>query len=374
MKIFFDHQIFAMQQFGGISRYFNELTKIEHDNIGIIKLDPSLLKDPEAEKKSRKVRTDLYSRGINYVKRRVLPPKKPVADKGALKLRYLISQSEFDIFHPTYYDPYFLEYVKKPYVLTVYDMIHEIFQEYFSISDPTSRNKRLLCENAAAIIAISENTKKDLVEIFNIPESKVHATQLASDFNKVLPATPLNGEGLQNFILFTGTRWGYKNFYFCVTALSEILKKDPALKLLCTGHPFDIQEQEFFRDLGIQNQVVHIYLKDDRELAWAYQRASLFVFPSLYEGFGFPVLEAYASGCPVISSGAGSLKEVGGDGSLYFNPKNLLEIRTAAQQALYDKDVREKMIRKGKLMFEKFSWDKCRMETMEVYKSVLNHG
>ncbi len=251
-------------------------------------------------------------------------------------------------------------------------MIHEIFQEYFSISDPTSRNKRLLCENAAAIIAISENTKKDLVEIFNIPESKVHATQLASDFNKVLPSTPLNGEGLQNFILFTGTRWGYKNFYFCVTALSEILKKDPALKLLCTGHPFDIHEQEFFRDLGIQNQVVHIYLKDDRELAWAYQRASLFVFPSLYEGFGFPVLEAYASGCPVISSGAGSLKEVGGDGSLYFNPKNLLEIRTAAQQALYNKEVREKMIQKGKTIFEKFSWEKCRKETMEVYKSVLN--
>ena len=118
---------------------------------------------------------------------------------------------------------------------------------------------------AAAIIAISENTKKDLVEIFNIPETKVHATQLASDFNKVLPSIPQNGEGLKNFVLFTGTRWGYKNFYFCVTALSEIFKNDPNLKLLCTGHPFDIHEQKFFKDLGIQDQVIHIYLKDDRE-------------------------------------------------------------------------------------------------------------
>src|SRR5579864_7500236 len=108
MKILFDHQIYILQQFGGISRYFNEVAKIEHNEVEIEKIDSDLIRKLEAETKPRKVKTDLYSRGINYVKRRVLPPKKPMFGKTALKVRELITQSEFDIFHPTYYDPYFL--------------------------------------------------------------------------------------------------------------------------------------------------------------------------------------------------------------------------------------------------------------------------
>ena len=109
---------------------------------------------------------------------------------------------------------------------------------------------------------------------------------------------------------------------------------------------------------------------NDQELAWAYQHAELFIFPSLYEGFGFPVLEAFAKGCPVIASNGGSIPEVGGDGALYFNPKNIKEIREVAGQVLYNKALKKELVEKGAAVFKKFNWEKCRQQTIEVYRSL----
>jgi len=364
MKIFFDHQIFELQQFGGISRYFNEVMKIEDQGVEVEKLDLA------SESVIYKQPTDLISRGKNYLKRKTGLGKLPVQEDIALRIKRKINDTQFNIFHPTYYDPYFLEYVNKPFVLTVYDMIHEIYSEYFSFSDPTAHNKKVLCEKAAAIIAISENTKRDIVDILGISPEKVHAIPLASDFDKVIPVQPAASEDIKNFILFVGHRSGYKNFYFPVTAIASLLKQDQHLQLLCTGLAFNRDEEIFFNDLGIRHQVKHIFLKNDQELAWAYQHAELFIFPSLYEGFGFPVLEAFAKGCPVIASNGGSLQEVGGDGALYFNPKNIKEIREVAGQVLYNKALKKELVEKGTAVFKKFSWEKCRQQTLEVYRSL----
>jgi glycosyltransferase involved in cell wall biosynthesis len=276
----------------------------------------------------------------------------------------------FDIFHPTYYDPYFLELIEKPYVLTVYDMIHEIYSEYFSPSDTVIKNKRILCEKADKIIAISQSTKNDLIDIFKLPEDKIYAIPLASNFNDVIPQKPSGTEALSDYILFVGLRSAYKNFYFSVIALSEILKNDKKLSLVCTGHEFSNEEINFFKNLKIENQVKHIYLQNDNELAWVYQHARLFIFPSLYEGFGLPLLEAFAKNCPVICSTSGSLPEVGGDAVIYFQPKNINEIQEAAHKAIYDNEVREELISKGQKQLSKFSWDKCRSQTIDVYNTV----
>jgi len=155
-------------------------------------------------------------------------------------------------------------------------------------------------------------------------------------------------------------------------ALSAILKNDKDIQLLCTGHPFSDEELSFFKDFGIEKQVISIYLENDGGLAWAYQNAELFIFPSLYEGFGLPLLEAFASSCPVVSSTGGSLPEVGGNAALYFDSKNALEMQHAVYSCLYDPAVKADLIAKGKKRLMDFSWDKCRAETLSVYRSVSN--
>lgn len=361
MRILFDHQVYTKQKFGGISRYFNELKKITENEVEVDDCIPVEIP----------MKFDLYSKGIRYIKIKAGVKKKEIKEEAPVEMRDKILLDKFDIFHPTYYETYFLELTKKPFVLTVFDMIHEIYKEYFDLSDPTSERKRLLCKKASAIITISENTKRDLIDIFNIPAEKIHAIPLASDFDKVISGKPANAEGFEKYILYTGTRWGYKNFYFPVIALSEILKNDKSLLLVCTGHAFQDAELHFFKELGIAGQVKHIYLENDKELAWAYQNASLFIFPSLYEGFGFPLLEAFASNCPVMAARCGSLPEVGGNAVLYFDPKNMKEIKEAAHKILYDINLRNVLIENGKEQFKKYSWDRCRMQTAEVYKSVL---
>ncbi|WP_162053125.1 glycosyltransferase family 4 protein [Pontibacter pamirensis] len=367
MKILYDHQIFVAQKFGGINRYYQEIMQLKGAATEVASINPELFRPVKS-----KVKTDLVSRGTRFLKRTMGLHEQnntPLFPEEAFNI---IKSGEYDIFHPTYYDPYFLDLTDKPFVLTVYDMIHEIFKEYFALTDRTSHNKLLLCQKAKHIIAISQNTKNDLIDIFNLPEDKITVIPLASNFDSVIPVQPQNTEGLKKYILFVGTRHIYKNFYFPVIALSELLKSDEELQLLCTGHPFTSDEFLFFRDLGILNQVLHIYPENDNELSWLYRHAALFIFPSLYEGFGFPMLEAFGTGCPVIASNGGSLPEVGNNAALYFDPKSIQEIQDAAQKVLYDTKLKESLVKNGEAQLKKFNWETCRAETLAVYKKVYN--
>ncbi|RZK26301.1 MAG: hypothetical protein EOO43_03225 [Flavobacterium sp.] len=141
MKILFDHQIYINQKFGGISRYFNELAKMQNATLIVEQINPALFEMPKVV-----VKMDFVSRGIRFAKRKV--GLGPVVTQNAVfpkKAEDILRAGDFDILHPTYYDTYFLEYTDKPFVLTVYDMIHEIYKEYFNVSDITSYNKKLLC-------------------------------------------------------------------------------------------------------------------------------------------------------------------------------------------------------------------------------------
>ncbi|MFD1466655.1 glycosyltransferase family 4 protein [Hymenobacter caeli] len=366
MKILYDHQVYVTQKFGGINRYFDEISKITIADVTVEKIDPNLFNISQPLDK-----TDIISRGLRFAKRKLgtSNAQKVIFPLDAARS---LSSNEFDVFHPTYYNPYFLSMVNKPFVLTVYDMIHEIYNEYFSLSDPTSHNKMLLCEKATKIIAISNQTKQDIINIFRVPEEKIEVTLLASDFASVLPIKPSRLLNLKKYILFVGNRGGYKNFYFMVMALSSVLKEDEDLQILCTGHQFNSEEMSFFKSFGVDKQMLNIYLEDDSELSWVYQNAELFIYPSLYEGFGLPLLEAFASGCPVVSSTGGSLPEVGGDAALYFDPKNVLQMQIAVKSCLYDQLVRKSLVLKGTARLSEFSWDKCRNETLSIYKSICN--
>ena len=386
MKILYDHQIFEAQRIGGISRYFCEIMERLGKTDGITVELALKYSENEYVKNSEfswqaETNPDSYEnflqghefRGkwsLYEVRNKV---RRPIALQVANKCLSIatLQRQDFDIFHPTYYDDYFLPYIgTKPFVLTVYDMIHEIYPEYFSLTDLTSERKRKLAQKAAKIIAISEHTKKDLVQFCNIPAEKIEVIHLANsmDCNLDVKTQPLALPS--RYILFVGSRSVYKNFYFFISSIRSILEADSALHIVCAGSSFSKNELDFFDQHGLTGKV-HCHSVSDAELGLLYKQAIVFIFPSLYEGFGLPVLEAFGSSCPVVLSNTGSLPEVGGDGAIYFEPKDAHSLQTAISAVLYSEKTRANLIESGNARLRLFSWDKTGCATESVYREVL---
>lgn len=366
MKILYDHQIFTSQKYGGISRYFYELMS-EFDKIDDIKTNISLV-----------VSNNHYISEKKYTKHFDLLPNKQFRGKHRIlnlfnktNSIYELKKQNFDLFHPTYYDPYFLKYLRdKPFVLTVYDMIHEKFSELFSPNDKTTEYKKLLVQKAIKVIAVSQNTKKDLIELFGTDESKIEVIYLGNSmqvdnqksFNISLP---------NKYILFVGSRGGYKNFDRFLSSVAPLLVGDEDLHLICVGGGgFSASELAKIEAMKIKNQVAQYNLNDDT-LAYFYSKASAFIFPSLYEGFGIPILESFACGCPLICSNTSSLPEIAEDGALYFDPYSEESICEAVKKVIYNEGLQMELRKKGFEQLKKFSWEKTAMETKKVYESVM---
>ena len=283
-----------------------------------------------------------------------------------------LKEGNFDIFHATYYDDYFLEYIgNKPFVITVHDLIHQIFPEYF-LGNNIDKNTILL-KQASKIIAISHSTKKDLIEFYDIPEDKIsviyHASslvqknQLKKDFIEKIP---------KEFILFVGSRSNYKNFYFLVEAFAKLSDKFPSLNLVCTGTLFNSNEEKFLKNLNVRNRVTQLFVNDD-ELIYLYKNAKCFVFPSLYEGFGIPILEAFENKCCTLLANNSSFFEIGGNGALYFESKNITSLISELEKILLDNQIREKLVENGLQQINKnFSWKKAATETLNVYTEIYS--
>lgn len=389
LKILYDYQIFEEQKIGGISRYFYELIKqLKKDKSLTLDLpikysSNEYLKSSDIFIKQIQGNSNFYNDffwGLDFkgkgtllnIKNKLLFKDKLNANqKESIKN---LKQGSFDLFHPTEYGLYYLEHLNnKPFVITVYDMIHEIFPEHLSLNSQTAINKKLVLEKATKIIAISESTKKDLINILNIDEDKINVVYLA---NSLTPSINQNEKfKLKNlpkkYILFVGSRASYKNFYFFIQAIASLLLKDTQLNVVCTGSKFNSNEILFFERLGIKNQMFQ-YFVNDNSLAYLYENALAFIFPSLYEGFGIPVLEAFACRCPAIISNTSSLPEVGGDAAVYFEPKNASSISYAIEQVIYNENIRENLIQKGLIQLGKFSWKKTADQTLKVYMEILS--
>jgi glycosyltransferase involved in cell wall biosynthesis len=252
-------------------------------------------------------------------------------------------------------------------------MVYEMYPEYFPLHLNISVRKKLLCQKAAKIITISESTKRDLMNLFQIDEEKISVIYLANSLqhsNTILENNRI--DNLPNkYLLYVGNRTVYKNFYFFLRAMTSILEEDKDLHIVCTGPEFDFSEKHFFKSLNLQERLVHHFV-DDTKLIHLYKHALAFVFPSLFEGFGLPVLEAFSCNCPTIISNTTSLPEVGGDASMYFEPKNEQSIRDAIINVIYSNSKRFELITKGQEQLKKFSWKKTAEETAALYREVYN--
>jgi glycosyltransferase involved in cell wall biosynthesis len=384
LRVLYDHQVFEEQNFGGISRYFMELFS---GNSGFeaeiaVKFSDNLhlLSHPSFRDRIQPFQADVGDflwgfsfRGKNRLydlTAQILRRPKPGATNLENSLTSLTS-GHHDVFHPTYFDPYFLESLgNQPFVLTVYDMIHEVFPEHIPLTDSTSPRKRILCERATRIVAISHSTKKDLIEHFRIDPEKIDVVYLANSLKGADPANPVGNPPSDRYILFTGNRGGYKNFFFFAQVIADILVQNGSLKLVCTGHPFTAEEKSFFEERSIAHLVEHRAVSDT-ELASLYAGAEMFVFPSLYEGFGMPTLEAFACGCPALLSDTPAMKEVADNAAIFFHPKSVSELRAAIYKVLEDDDLKRTLVDRGLQRVSGFSWQKTGLETAEVYRRVL---
>lgn len=289
-----------------------------------------------------------------------------------------------------FFSPHFLlspvsERCKK--IITFHDLSFEYFPEFFPRRKRFwhySLNLSARAREAQKIIAVSQSTQNDLVDLYRIPQNKVETIHLGvgDEFKRISPSDP----GLElvrrkyslpeKFILFFGTIEPRKNLAGLIKAYEIFRQKAAAnadYRLVIAGNKGWLCSEIFQQ---AKNSVFSSDIKftgfiEPDEKVFLYNLASLFVFPSFFEGFGFPPLEAMACGVPVIVSNNSSFPETSGQGGLMVDPYNSGEIAWAMEEILKDERLSRDLAEKGFLCAKKFSWKKCAMETMGVIKSVL---
>ncbi len=367
MKIAYDYQVFSQQVYGGISRYFVEISKritnLEgKNNINI--LSPLYINKYLFE--SEKL---LNVKGI----------KVPYIQKTSRIIKFINKFLSFkqlkkinpDILHETYYSNKSIYTGKGKIILTVYDMIHELFPTYFSKFDQTSKLKKIAVDRADQIICISENTREDLIRLLGVKREKTSVIYLGFNLNY---NSSLNlNDSKDKFILYVGSRVGYKNFKNLAIAFAKNKEIKNRFKLIAFGGgAFSAKEKTFFKEIGLSQKNILQVSGDDQKLVNYYTKSSLFVYPSLYEGFGIPPLEAMSLKCPVACSDSSSISEIVSDAGLYFDPYSVDSISKTIESVLQNDILRKDLIIKGEKRIKDFSWDKCSLETYNLYKKIIS--
>jgi glycosyltransferase involved in cell wall biosynthesis len=350
VKILYDGQIYADQTTGGINRYFtNIITRLPDDTL------PTLTASHRSNKSYYPTHPNLQLQEF--------PNFRPYRIAHSLRSYYLRWRNEgqaFDIFHPTYY---FL------LVITVYDMIHELFAEYMDAT-ATIQAKQAAIHAADVIICISESTKNDLLKYVPSVESKIVITHLASEFSsewaygtEVVPIQP--------YFLYVGSRAkAYKNFDTLLCAFSKAASVNPDLLLCVVGAPFNAEEQQQIAELNLIDRIQHYHHASDTHLAKLYRCSVAFVYPSLYEGFGIPPLEAMACGAVVVAANSSSIPGVVGDAGILFEPKAVEDLADILLELVDSPSQRDRLIVKGYERNKQFSWGKTAAETLKVYRTL----
>jgi glycosyltransferase involved in cell wall biosynthesis len=252
-------------------------------------------------------------------------------------------------------------------------MIHELFADQFSPRDPTSADKRRSVREADRVLCISQNTANDLMRLFGVPAEKIAVTYLG--FSDVFTEPPPAGETSPHdrpYLLYVGHRGGYKNFRATLQAYAD----SPSLREqfdLVTFGGFLLGEEErlLAKSLGLAPTQLRRLAGSDADLARAYRHARVFVYPSLYEGFGIPPLEAMSAGCVVACADTSSIPEVVGDAAATFDPSDVGSIRRTMEQACFDEALRHRLVQGGRERVGAFSWDRCARDTVQAYRTTL---
>jgi glycosyltransferase involved in cell wall biosynthesis len=366
VRIVFDHSVFSLQSRGGISRYFYELAARlqRRDDCSPLILAPLHISNLLRETADFQV-TGRYMPMIagTHLLRQIV---------NNVLSSLLIRRESPDIIHGTYYLSRINWPPTIPYVITVFDMIHERFADWMPAGEAGIAAAKLRSINRAdQVICISEHTRQDVIELTGIPMEKTTVIHLGCSLDLHGPhaTDPLLKEP---YLLYIGERGRVKNFTGLLRAFAQTNQLSKELRLLCFGGgPFTSDELRQVIELGLAPERLVQMTGDDRVLVNLYQHAAALIYPSLYEGFGLPILEAMACDCPVLCSNTSSMPEVAGQAALLFNPLSVDELAACMEKIVYSASTRERLISAGRDRVARFSWQRCADETVEVYNRCL---
>ncbi|NGM64776.1 glycosyltransferase family 4 protein [Sphingobacterium sp. SGR-19] len=363
MKILYDHQIFLAQGFGGISRYFSMLMEgIQHTSN--VSYSFSMYGNHDYFQSDEMVLKPDYFQRKRF---RRYPQKMSEANQSYVLKKLL--EKDIDVFHPTYYDHYYLDVIRKPFVITIHDMIYEKYAGFFSPNDPTPYEKRVLIERADKIITISQKTKEDILYYNRIDENKIDVVYHGVDLDRIITYED-NMILPEEYVLYVGSRFGYKNFPLFVEAFSYLPTKKKDLKLIVVGSALGVAEKELLYRNNILDKTIQMSVTDS-QLNTLYKNAIMLVYPSLYEGFGLPILEAFKNGCPVLLSQASCFPEVAGDAAAFFEPTSPESLVYEMLRIIDDTSYRNSLIGKGTAKLAMYDMAKCVKGTIDAYRSIV---
>jgi len=366
ISVLYDYQIFLLQQYGGISRYFKQITDcfINRDDIEVVL---PLIRSKNA-----------YF--VDYCKQNVREKRKIDVFLNCLALygayiKHLILHNTIEILHPTYYYPSYLKIwpltwrKRTKIVITVHDLICELF---YPDIDPDINKRRKMINSADGIIAVSEKTKQDLLEVYpELDSNRIRVVYHGVDSYKFINKEVVDIN--KDYILFVGSRGLYKNGERYMHVLGRIAKtKENLLFVFVGGGAFNSQELELLEEEGIINRTIQLTV-NDQKLYYLYSHAICFVFPSLYEGFGIPVLEAFSCGCPIVLSRSSCFPEIAKDAAVYFDGYSVDDMYDKILQVVESDSLRHELIDKGNQLVKEYTIEKTAEQTLDFYRYIVSN-
>jgi glycosyltransferase involved in cell wall biosynthesis len=364
VKAFFDGRIFTLQQQGGISRLFFELMR----SFGQTRqVDQILFRGAHIDRYP--FRKEWFRRyyGLRMPRVRGLMLIRPLDDIG-LELVYRANAGPDLIYHSSYYR--LPRRARGPLVVHTYDMIHELYGGDLG----TKVLKKKALQTADLIISISESTKKDLCELHGIDPRKVAVAYpgVSSVFHRCTPlVSTVKRDDVRPYMLYVGNRGWYKNFDLLFdTFVHKKYFYDFDLVLVGGERKLSDLQQRVVSDSMKKRTWLRHEFCNDGGLAQLYANATVFVCTSLYEGFGIPLVEAMACGCPVIGPKTSSVPEVVGDAALLFDPKDVEDLARQMDKVISDQSLRAGLVERGHVRATRFSWDAMAQAVYEGYSTI----
>ena len=365
MRVLYDHQAFLYNDYGGVARYYAELVRQARDSEA---LKPKVVALFGENVHLREIAGQLqFSLFGGRFPGRLITYRKlnEMVSRAALRI------GRYDVFHCTYYDSYYRRGdVQGPVITTVHDLSYEDWHdmpERKKIIGERKKNLRL----SDRIICVSHATKARLLQLYPwLRESSTHVVH-----HGWRPWTTPSESMVKRTrsVLYVGNRRvAYKNFDTYVRAMGLLHSRARDVTFICAGGgAFSGREMCMIRRYGLEAVMKHREILSDEDLGRVYGESTVFVYPSKCEGFGMPVLEAFAARCPVVLARAGALPEVGGDAAVYFDANNPDELANKVIRLLNSKQEQKKLVSQGARRLSAFSWEKAFRETTEIYRDAF---